>query len=137
MSGPALRSRRWHSLIQNSAIADIEAATEQIMEKMDLGAGDARGHVGFLLDLWRSKVLSHAEEEENGLYEEIERARPGSVCRIERVKRDHEILAILVQQIEELNSSTGNIGEILGINSAMLRILELHDRDEEKLLPDP
>ena len=124
-------------MIHDSAIADIEALTEQIMEKMNLGTGDARGLIGNLTDLWRSRILSHAEEEEDGLYGEIERAEPGSECKIERMKRDHEILGILVQQIEEINLSTGNIGEIIGINSAMLRILELHDRDEEELLPDP
>jgi len=123
-------------MIHDAAIGDIVAITEEIMEKMDIGAGEARGLVGMLTDLWRSRVLSHAEEEENGLYEEIKRVEPESACQIERVKRDHEILRIMIEQIEAVNSSTGNIGEILGINSAMLKILELHDRDEEKLLPE-
>ena len=72
MSGPALKQLQAHRAIHEGGLSGAVGKTELLIEFLqegDLKSADRAADE--LIDYWKSRVISHADAEEEGLYQEI------------------------------------------------------------------
>ncbi|QXJ32220.1 hemerythrin domain-containing protein [Saccharolobus shibatae] len=145
MTGPSLRQKDSHSLIHRAIVSEIEEATV-IVEKL-IGSEQIEG-LKLLLEIWKEKVVRHADEEERGLFPEILTANPSMSEKLEKLSSQHEQLRSLLKNAESIvlkltlepkDSSfsyrlTQYINEGLDVNKKMISILKQHFEDEENTL---
>ncbi|MNW54569.1 hypothetical protein D3C74_321770 [compost metagenome] len=87
-----------------------------------------------LLDYWESRILSHADAEEDGFYQEVVEKNPTLQETVLQLKRDHELMRIVVKNIHQLRESNGFSKILLHKLYALLEINEVHSQEEERLL---
>lgn len=137
MSGPALRKLDSHSSIHGAALQEameLNNIMENLLKEKDQ---DRALEVAFIaIEHWETRTLAHAESEESGLYQEIAKERPEHRETIIKLKRDHDLLRLLVKSIKgELNQ--GKISEeVLQKFHALILVDEMHNQEEEKILPE-
>jgi len=79
-------------------------------------------------------VISHADAEEEGLYLEIKNENPELKEAIIQLTRDHDLLRIIVEDIETLRDIEKLSPTVLQKFYALLVVNEIHSRDEERML---
>jgi hypothetical protein len=136
MSGPSLKQLHAHHAIHAGALAGAVAKTEQLKQYILEGNNDQINKAVYdLIDYWETRVISHAdaEEEEDGFYEEILELKPSLKDEITALKRDHDILRVITQEIREMMGN-GFTDEVLERFLALIIVNEIHSRDEERIL---
>ena len=133
--GPSLRQRHAHQAIHHGGLAGALSMTEDVFELLAHGAKEqANEAVEELLDYWQTRILSHAEAEEEGFYPEIVASKPEWKTEIVKLTRDHELMRLLVADIRRLREEEGLSGEVLRKLQALIAVNEIHSREEERLL---
>lgn len=135
MSGPALRQLHAHRAIHEGGLSGAVIKTEELMghlregevETANLAADD-------LIDYWKTRVISHADAEESGFYLEIAEENPELQEAVTMLTRDHDLLRIIVKDIETLREEEGLSPQVLQKFYALQIVNEIHSRDEERLL---
>ncbi|WP_174613536.1 hemerythrin domain-containing protein [Virgibacillus ihumii] len=137
MSGPALRKVDSHSAIHEAALNEAAELTE-LLSKLVKGdhTEKAKELAYVLIELWESRILQHANSEEEGLYKEIIEEQPELRDDIVALTRDHNLLRILVKEIKEILKKSNVDNSILQQFQALIIIDELHNRKEMEVLPD-
>lgn len=87
-----------------------------------------------LIDFWITRVISHADAEEEGLYKDIAEQNPNLKEAIIQLTRDHDLLRIIVKDIQELREQEELSPNVLHKFHALLVVNEIHSRDEERML---
>lgn len=135
MSGPALKQLQAHRAIHEGGLSGAVGKTELLIELLqegDLKSADRAADE--LIDYWKSRVISHADAEEEGLYLDIKRENPELSEAIIQLTRDHDLLRIIVEDIEALRETEKLSPTVLQKFYALLVVNEIHSRDEERLL---
>lgn len=135
MSGPALRQLHAHRAIHEGGLSGAVIKTEELMghlregevETANLAADD-------LIDYWKTRVISHADAEESGFYLEIAEENPELQEAVTMLTRDHDLLRMIVKDIETLREEEGLSPQVLQKFYALQIVNEIHSRDEERLL---
>ncbi len=104
----------------------------EFLQQGDLKSADRAADE--LLDYWKSRVISHADAEEEGLYQEIRTENPELEDAIIQLTRDHDLLRIIVEDIETLRETEKLSPTVLQKFYALLVVNEIHSRDEERML---
>ncbi len=137
MSGPALRQKDAHHAIHEAARNEAEEIT--LVLRRALKAQDtalALETAFILIEHWETRTLRHAESEETGLYREIEEQYPYKASDIRILERDHALMRILLEDIKQILYTSGPNALALTHFEAMLLLVGIHSREEEKrLLP--
>ncbi|MNJ34161.1 hypothetical protein D3C77_288610 [compost metagenome] len=133
--GPSLRQLHAHHAIHEGGIAGAIHKTEIyqqlfLREEMEL-AGEALEE---LLDYWETRIISHADAEEDGFYQEVVEREPDLQDTVKKLIRDHDLLRIIVADIREMRKAEGLVPEIMKKLEALIVVNEIHSRDEERLL---
>lgn len=133
--GPSLRQLHAHHAIHEGGIAGAIYKTE-IFEKLFIQeelklAGEA---LDDLLDYWLTRIISHADAEEDGFYQEVVEHKPDLQDTVNKLIRDHDLLRIIVADITRMREEEGLVPEILKKLEALIVVNEIHSRDEERLL---
>ncbi|AXH99402.1 hypothetical protein DV702_06390 [Sporosarcina sp. PTS2304] len=136
MSGPALRQLHSHRAIHEGGLSGAIMKTEDLVGYLQQGetemVNEACDH---LLDYWKTRVISHADAEEEGFYKQLLEEKPELEREIIQLTRDHDLLRLLVSDIEAAREKEPNItAEIMQKFHALLVVNELHSREEERLL---
>lgn len=138
-SGPALRKLDAHRSIHDGAFAEAKDLTDMTAKlfkedrKEDcLKAADA------LIEYIESRIIAHADAEEEGLYLEIKEENPELTKEIHMLTRDHDVLRIILSKIkEQLKIESEITEEIINQFYSVLIVNEIHSRsEEEKLLKE-
>lgn len=135
MSGPALKQLQAHRAIHEGGLSGAVSKTELLIEtlqKGDMKLADRAADE--LIDYWKSRVISHADAEEEGFYKDIKRENPELEEAIIQLTRDHDLLRIIVKDIEELRETEKISPTVLQKFYSLLVVNEIHSRDEERLL---
>ena len=135
MSGPALKQLQAHRAIHEGGLSGAVGKTELLIEFLqegDLKSADRAADE--LIDYWKSRVISHADAEEEGLYREIRDENPELEDAIIQLTRDHDVLRIIVEDIETLRETEKLSPTVLQKFYALLVVNEIHSRDEERML---
>ncbi|WP_153721431.1 hemerythrin domain-containing protein [Sporosarcina cascadiensis] len=136
MSGPALRQLHSHRAIHEGGLSGAIMKTEDLVEYLQQGDQQMAGRAcDELLDYWKTRVISHADAEEEGLYKEILNENPELEKDIIQLTRDHDLMRLAVQDIDTLREEDSAITpEIMQKFYGLMVINELHSREEERLL---
>ena len=135
MSGPALNQLHAHRAIHDGALSGAVTFTDQLITLVKADQKEAAKKAAMhLLDYWETRVISHADAEEMGFYQEKAKQSEAFAEVVILLKRDHEILRIIVKDIKE-SLKTEDVNEkIIQQFYALLTVNEIHSREEERLL---
>ncbi|MNB85427.1 hypothetical protein D3C75_323390 [compost metagenome] len=135
MGGPSLRQQHAHHAIHEGGLAGAVSKTEEVEELLEAKEFEvARQAAEHLLEYWETRILSHADAEEDGFYQEMEEKQPGLKDAVIRLARDHELMRIIVSDTKALLAQEGLTPEVLQQLHALLVVNAVHSRDEERLL---
>lgn len=135
MSGPALRQLHAHRAIHEGGLSGAVIKTEELMTHLREGEVEtANLAADDLIDYWKTRVISHADAEESGFYLEIAEENPELQEAVTMLTRDHDLLRIIVKDIEDLRKEEGLSPQVLQKFYALQIVNEIHSRDEERLL---
>lgn len=135
MSGPALSQLHAHRAIHDGALSGAVTFTNQLIALVKEGNKIVAKKAAMqLLDYWETRVLSHADAEESGFYQEKAKQSTTFHDAVILLKRDHEMLRIIVKDVKELLQSNDVNEKVIQKFHALLTINEIHSREEERLL---
>lgn len=135
MPGPSLRQLHAHHAIHQGGLSGAVAKTEEVEELLELKEFEvARQAADHLIEYWETRILSHADAEEDGFYQEMAENNPNLGEAVVRLTRDHEILRIIVKDVKAQLAEEGLTPEVLHQFHALLVVNAIHSRDEERLL---
>lgn len=136
MSGPALRQLHSHKAIHEGGLSGAIMKTDDLLEYVEQGETEMVGQAcDHLLDYWKTRVISHADAEEEGFYKQMVEEKPELERDIIQLTRDHDLMRILVADIEALREEDPAVTpEILQKFQGLIVVNELHSREEERLL---
>ncbi|MNW62332.1 hypothetical protein D3C74_404550 [compost metagenome] len=135
MPGPSLRQLHAHHAIHQGGLSGAVAKTEEVEELLEAREFEvARQAADHLIEYWETRILSHADAEEDGFYQEIAKNTPGLQDAVTRLTRDHELLRIIVKDVKARLVEEGLTPEVLHQFHALLVVNAIHSWDEERLL---
>ncbi|NGZ74634.1 hemerythrin domain-containing protein [Saccharibacillus alkalitolerans] len=135
MGGPSLRQAHAHHAIHEGALSGAIAKTEELEELIRTNDPEAaRLAADQLLGYWVTRVLSHADAEEEGFYEEMAGNDDERRLDVLRLTRDHDLMRMLAADIASALPSEGPTPEIMRKFQALIELNALHSREEERLL---
>ncbi|WP_404452291.1 hemerythrin domain-containing protein [Virgibacillus necropolis] len=136
MSGPALKHVDSHSAIHEAALIEATELTKILDHLVTNNQLDKALEVAFVIvEHWETRTLQHAESEEEGLYKELEESSPELRDSIIALKRDHNLLRLLVKEIKTILDGKGVSDEVVQRLQALILVDLLHNQEEEKILP--
>lgn len=134
-SGPSLRQLHAHHAIHQGGLTGAVTKTQEmedlLREKEFEVARQAADH---LVEYWETRVISHADAEEDGFYREMLEQDPSLEDAIAKLTRDHDLLRIIAEDIKKLLKEEGLTYQVMQQFHALLVVNEIHSRDEERLL---
>ncbi|MDQ0339087.1 hemerythrin superfamily protein [Caldalkalibacillus uzonensis] len=135
MSGPALEQLHAHRSIHDGTLAEAKNLT-QLLEQLyaEKRIKHSQEVADALLEHWETRALAHAQAEEEGFYPERVKQKPELAETVSMLKRDHDLMRILVDEIKTMMSQEGASEEVLVRFKALLLINRIHSRDEERRL---
>lgn len=136
MSGPALKQLHSHRAIHEGGLSGAVMKTEDLVELLEQGDHNTAAQaVDDLIDYWKTRVISHADAEESGFYKEILETKPELENEIIQLTRDHDLIRLIVADIEEMWSADKQVTpEMMQKFYGLMVVNELHSREEERLL---
>lgn len=135
MVGPSLRQLHAHHAIHQGGLSGATAKTEEVENLLEAREFEvARQAADHLVEYWETRILSHAEAEEEGFYPEMAVKNPGLQHAVTKLTRDHELLRIIIADIKSMLDEDGLSPEVLQQFHALIVVNAIHSRDEERLL---
>ncbi|HIW31924.1 MAG TPA: hemerythrin domain-containing protein [Candidatus Paenibacillus intestinavium] len=133
--GPSLRQLHAHQAIHDGGLSGAISKTADFINASKTGDTEQINIVlDDLLDYWETRIIGHADSEEDGFYQELVEHNPSLQETVTKLIRDHDLLKIIVADIYKLRETEGLSGEILPKLQALIVVNGIHSRDEERLL---
>ncbi|MEH7302707.1 hemerythrin domain-containing protein [Neobacillus drentensis] len=135
MSGPSLRKKHSHHSIHDGIYTEARDLTK-VLKKLLLEnkAKETKEICDALIEHWETRTLAHAQSEEEGFFIEKLKENPELNEMIIKLKRDHQILEIIVHSIKVNIDNKGVTEDILPYFDALLVVFELHNHEAENNL---
>jgi hypothetical protein len=135
MAGPALKQLHSHRAIHEGGLSGAVGKTDGMMDFLKQGDLElANQAADDLIEYWKTRVISHADAEEQGFYEEVAEQKPELKEAVVQLTRDHDLLRIIVKDIEQLREEENLSPGVLHRFHALIVVNEIHSRDEERML---
>ncbi|URJ44416.1 hypothetical protein MF628_004136 [Paenibacillus polymyxa] len=135
MGGPSLRQLHAHHAIHQGGLSGALDKTREVEELLEAKefkvAHQAADH---LIEYWETRILSHADAEEEGFYQEMVEKKPELQEAVVKLTRDHDLLRIIVKELKAMIREEGLTPEVLLQFHALLVVNAIHSREEERLL---
>lgn len=133
--GPSLRKLTAHRAIHNGAFSEARDLTE-VVERLfhEDRIEECLKAAKTLIEHWESRVIAHADAEEDGFYQEIVKNKPELEKDIHMLTRDHDLLRIIVGKIKEEVDQDTITNDVLNYFNSLLVVNEIHSRSEEETL---
>lgn len=135
MSGPGLKKFDTHHAIHQAAYHDAMVLTQVLRQLLQSGeTQQAYTVAGLLVEHWLTRTLQHAKAEESGWYREIAAESSDLADQVIRLTRDHDLMSLLVSEIQETLAQQGFTYGIVERFEALLLINTIHNHAEEQVL---
>ena len=135
MAGPSLRQQHAHHAIHQGGLSGAVAQTDKVIELLVTNEDEAALKEAFvLIDYWETRILSHADAEEDGFYQETLERNPDLQAAVANLTRDHDLLRIIVQDVKNQLNEEGLVPEVIQQFHALLVVNAIHSREEERLI---
>lgn len=130
-----MRQLNAHHAIHEGGLTGAKDKTEEFERLFALGETEAAVLAAeHLLDYWETRILSHADAEEEGFYQEMEAKRPELAQSVVQLARDHDLLRIMVKDLRTMLAEEGLTEELIHHFHALVVVNAIHSREEERLL---
>jgi hypothetical protein len=134
-SGPSLRQLHAHHAIHQGGLSGAIAKTQEMEDLLRAKEFEvARQAADHLVEYWETRVISHADAEEDGFYLEMLEQDPSLKEAVDKLTRDHDLLRIIAADIKEMLKKDGLTYEVMQQFHALLVVNAIQSRDEERLL---
>lgn len=136
-TGPALRKLASHRSIHEGAFSEARDLTDVVLQLYENNRKeDCLKAAKVLVEHWETRVIAHADTEDEGLFQEVLKEKPKLANDIQMLMRDHDLIRMIVQMINDQLTETGEVTkEVCQHFHALLTILTIHGKSEEiKLL---
>lgn len=131
MDDSVLRNPEPHHDIHQAAWNEVEKLTTWLRESSP-DSEERPSVLKQLLDIWTTRIISHAKAEEDTLYKDLKDQAPDMKADWAKMLRDHELLERWIAAAKSaLNQSGGHPERYF---EAALALLEHHMVDEEDML---
>lgn len=139
MSGPGLNQHDAHHAIHQAAFHEAEQLTLALRQALRVGdKSQALQVAAVLIEQWQTRTLRHAEAEETGWYRDLLAERPELQNDLIALTHDHDLLRILLDEIQGILAARGIESGVVERFEAMLLLNSIHSRTEERrLLGEP
>lgn len=135
MAGPSLRQLHAHHAIHQGGLSGAVAITEKMEELLrEKAFEEARKEADNLIEYWETRILSHADAEEEGFYQEILEKNPSLKDNVGKLIHEHNLLRIIVKNIKKTFDEEGLTPEVLQQFHALLVVNSIHSQEEERIL---
>lgn len=136
MSGPSLKKVDAHSSIHEAALNEAKALRGIFQKCLEEGEMEKALQVAEItIEHWEARTLKHAESEEEGLYKELAEENPGLKHLVIQLTRDHDLMRIIVEQMNELLTKNEMDERMISLLDALIIVDSIHNEDEmNKLL---
>lgn len=135
MSGPSLEKLDAHRSIHDAAFFEAKELTELLVKLHSEGKKAACLEVAkALIESWEQRTLAHADSEEEGFYQKNVKKKGELTEVITMLKRDHHILRTIVRDVKKHLESQEVNSLIINHFQALLIVVQIHSREEEKYL---
>ncbi len=133
--GPSLRQLHAHRAIHEGGLAGAASKTTDVIRALEAGELElANTAADDLLDYWETRIIAHADSEEDGFYQEVVDRDPAKQDAVTQLIRDHDLMRIIAADIRELRKDEGLSRDVMMKFHALMIVNEIHSRDEERLL---
>ncbi|GAB3805065.1 hemerythrin domain-containing protein [Virgibacillus kimchii] len=136
VTGPSLRKLDSHSAIHHGAYVEARDLTE-VTEKLfyENRKEDCLKAAEALIEYWETRVIAHADTEDDGFYKELLEKKPELERNLHMLSRDHDLFRIIIRNIkEQLEEEKLITKAMLNQFHALLVIKEIHNHSEETTL---
>lgn len=137
MTGPSLRKRQPHHSIHKGIYTEARNLTK-LLKKLYAEERETplREIADALVEHWETRTFAHAASEEEGLFAEKLKSRPELKELICKLKRDHQLLHLIVHQVKEKIAAEGITEETITYFETLLVLFRIHNQEEEDQLFD-
>jgi hypothetical protein len=112
-SGPSLHQLHAHHAIHQGGLTGAIAKTEEMEYLLRAKEFEvARQAADHLLEYWETRVISHADAEEEGFYQEVLEQDPSLEGAVSKLTRDHDLLRIMAADVKEMLQKDGLTYEV-------------------------
>ncbi|WP_062356760.1 hypothetical protein [Bacillus kwashiorkori] len=135
MSGPSLKKYHSHHSIHEGVYVEARELTTLLLKSIEEKKAEnyIQEITNALIEHWEQRMLAHADSEEEGLFKERLAENPDLLEIVAKLKRDHQIMGILVEEIKTELQKEKVINEyVLDRFKALLCMIQIHNREEEK-----
>ncbi|OZU90178.1 hypothetical protein CIL03_03275 [Virgibacillus indicus] len=136
ITGPALRHLDSHRSIHQGAYAEARDITD-VMNRLfyDNRMEDCLKAANALVEYWETRVIAHADTEDEGFYKELLEKKPELTKEIHMFSRDHDLFRKIVADIkEEISEEEKVTKNMVNQFNALLIIKKHHNKGEEENL---
>ncbi|NBI30075.1 hemerythrin domain-containing protein [Chengkuizengella marina] len=135
MSGPSLKKLHAHRSIHDGVITEGRDLMEKFLKLYNNNQIKlARMVTDELTEHWETRAIAHADAEEEGFYQEKLDQKPELLEKVNKLKRDHELLRILLGEIKELLPRDETHEDVIDRFKTMQILMQIHNREEEQYL---
>lgn len=136
MSGPSLRRADSHSSIHEAALNEARDLTDLLAQLLGKKMhAEALKIALILLEHWETRTLAHAQAEEEGLYPELLAENENMKDKLTALARDHDLMRKLAQAVKKDLQQEKLGRQTVRQFYALICIDEIHNHEEESVLP--
>ncbi|RSK34364.1 hypothetical protein [Bhargavaea beijingensis] len=137
MPGPALKQLHAHHAIHQGALTGAIQKTDEVKRLIKAGEDEvAKMAADHLLEYWETRIIAHADAEEDGFYQEMVDLHPELERAVIHLTRDHDLLRTIAKDIRQMLSEQGLTRDVMQQFEALIVVNGIHSRDEERMLLD-
>jgi hypothetical protein len=133
LSGPSLRKPDAHSSIHEAALNEAIELRNLLQKCLDDGEKEKALQVlAVTIEHWETRTLKHAEaeEEEEGLYEDIVKENPGLKYTVIQLTRDHDLMRRIIETMKVKLQTHEPDKWMISMLDSLVIIDEIHNEDE-------
>ncbi|GGB60647.1 hypothetical protein F3157_21395 [Virgibacillus dakarensis] len=134
-TGPSLRKLESHHSIHEGALVEARDLT-LLVERLarDEKVNDCLKAAKTLVEHWETRVIAHADAEEDGFYQEILEGNPKMAKEIHMLTRDHDLIRMITATIKKQLAERKVTKEVIDQFQSLLIINKIHSNSEEDML---
>jgi len=139
MSGPSLHKLDAHRSIHNGVITEGRDLLELLLKVQNEKLENYEEHMKItadaLIEHWKTRLIAHADSEEEGFYEEKLKQNPKLTEPLTKLKRDHDLFRIIITDIrEEITKEKKITQDIIDRFKTIYVLAQIHNKEEENFL---
>jgi len=140
MSGPSLHKLDAHRSIHDGVVTEGRDLLNLLLkvrhEKQKDHEKHARMTAEVLIEHWETRLIAHADSEEEKFYEEKIKEKPELAVPLTMLKRDHDLFRTIIDEIKQLMNKDTITDEMVDYFKAIYVLAKIHNQHEEGYLFD-